>query len=39
VDSPMWGMIENLRVLEVRPGRRNKRLAAEIVDVIGVTPA
>jgi flagellar motor switch protein FliM len=39
VDSPMWGMIENLRVLEVRPGRRNKRLAAEIVDLIGVTPA
>jgi flagellar motor switch protein FliM len=34
VDAPMWGMIENLRVLEVRPGRRNKRLAAEIVNVV-----
>jgi flagellar motor switch protein FliM len=39
VDAPMWGMIENLRVLEVRPGRRNKRLAAEIVDVMGVPSA
>jgi hypothetical protein len=29
-------MIENLRVLEVRPGRRNKRLAAEIVHVLAV---
>jgi flagellar motor switch protein FliM len=36
VDAPMWGMIENLRVLELRPGRRNKRLAAEVVDVIAV---
>jgi flagellar motor switch protein FliM len=35
VDAPMLGMIENLRVLEVRPGRRNKRLAAEIVHVLG----
>jgi flagellar motor switch protein FliM len=34
VDAPMWGMIENLRVLEVRPGRRNKRLAVEIVHVV-----
>jgi flagellar motor switch protein FliM len=34
VDAPMWGMIENLRVLELRPGRRNKRLAAEVVDVL-----
>jgi flagellar motor switch protein FliM len=34
VDAPMWGMIEKLRVLEVRPGRRNKRLAAEIVHVV-----
>lgn len=33
VDAPMWGLIENLRVLEVRPGRRNKRLAAEVVHV------
>lgn len=33
VDAPMWGMIEDLRVLEVRPGRRNKRLAAEVVRV------
>jgi flagellar motor switch protein FliM len=34
VEAPMWGMIENLRVLELRPGRRNKRLAAEVVDVV-----
>jgi flagellar motor switch protein FliM len=34
VDAPMWGMIENLRVLEMRPGRRNKRLAAQVVDVL-----
>lgn len=33
VDAPMWGMIEDLRVLEVRSGRRNKRLAAEVVRV------
>jgi flagellar motor switch protein FliM len=33
VEAPMWGMIENLRVLDVRPGRRSKRLAAEVVDV------
>jgi flagellar motor switch protein FliM len=34
VDAPMWGLIEDLRVLEVRPVRRNKRLAAEIVHVV-----
>jgi flagellar motor switch protein FliM len=39
IDAPMWGMIENLRVLEVRPGRRNKRLAAEIVQVNAIPGA
>jgi flagellar motor switch protein FliM len=34
IGAPMWGLIEDLRVLELRPGRRNKRLAAEVVAVV-----
>jgi flagellar motor switch protein FliM len=33
VDAPVWGVVEGKRVLQVRPGRKNKRLAAQVLDV------
>jgi flagellar motor switch protein FliM len=33
VGEPVWGVVEGERLLRVRPGRRNKRLAAEVLEV------
>jgi flagellar motor switch protein FliM len=33
IDEPMWGVVEGERVMRVRPGRRNKRLAAQVLEI------
>jgi flagellar motor switch protein FliM len=33
VGEPVWGVVEGERLLRLRPGRRNKRLAAEVLEV------
>ena len=34
IDAPIWAVIEGQRVTQVRLGRRNKRLAAQVIDAV-----
>lgn len=34
ISRPLWGVVDDQRVLEITPGRRGKRLAAQVTDVV-----